>query len=75
MSKNTKTAIIVAASLEVHCPHCGDPLPNPWNESHLWTPTELNLYAGPGNAATRVCNACDEPFHIVAQSRVGVLES
>lgn len=70
----SKSAIVVAASLEVHCPHCGDAQTNPWDESYLWTPTQVASLAGPGGVS-RVCNACDEPFAILAQSRVSVLES
>ena len=68
-----RTATIVAAVLEVHCPHCGDAQPNPVDESHLWTPAQIAAMSAMG--AKRVCNACDEPFQVIAQARVGVLES
>lgn len=65
-----RNAVIVAAVLEVHCPHCGDPQPNPRDESHLWVNADVTANQGP-----RVCNACDEPFQLIAQNRVSVVES
>jgi hypothetical protein len=70
-SDNAKTrarkrpALVTAATLEVQCPHCGDPQPSPGNGSHLWTPAEVSTSQGP-----RECDACDEPFTLHAQSRV-----
>lgn len=62
-----KHAQIVAALLEVHCPHCGDPQPAPDNGSHAWTPLEVSM-----NQTERTCVACDEPFVLSAQSKVTV---
>lgn len=65
-----RNAVIVAAQLEVHCPHCGDPQPNPDDGSHLRVNSQVTASQGP-----RVCNACDEPFQLIAQNRVSVVES
>lgn len=66
-------AIVVAASVEVHCPHCGDPQVCPDNESHLWTIEELKK-ATAVNDGKRECNACEELFRIVQVNRVGFLD-
>lgn len=68
MSK--RNAIIVAAQLEVHCPNCGDPQPNPHDESHLWLPSQVEQFSG-----AKTCNACDEPFTLSVQARVSVVAS
>lgn len=65
-----RNAIIVAAQLEVHCPHCGDPQPNPDDGSHLWIQDHIVKSQG-----AKVCNACDEPFTLMAQDRVSVVAS
>jgi uncharacterized Zn-finger protein len=62
-----RAALIVAASVEVTCPYCGEPQPNPNDGSHLWLPEEVRSAQG-----TRTCVSCDEPFYLHAQSRVSV---
>lgn len=62
-----KTAVVVAATVEVQCPHCGEPQPNPDNGGHAWTSEEVR-----GAQGARACTACDAMFRIVAQSRVSV---
>lgn len=64
-----RNAIVVAALLEVLCPHCGDPQPNPSNGAHLWLIDEVS-----GNQGKRTCVACDEPFILMAQHRVSTSE-
>ena len=59
------TAVIVVATVEVHCPHCGDPQPNPDNGAFSWMPSEVEA-----NQGARKCVACDEPFKLHAQSRM-----
>lgn len=34
-------ANVTAAALEVSCPHCGAPQPNPSDGSHLWTTAQV----------------------------------
>lgn len=60
-------AQIFAASLEVHCPECGEPQPSPENGSDIWTIQEVQ-----DNQGHRVCVACDEPFdlHSVRKAQV-----
>ena len=65
--KQTRTAIITAVTVEVCCPHCGDPQPSPDNGSHAWMPGQVVAEQG-----EKVCVACDEPFVLHAQSRVSV---
>jgi hypothetical protein len=62
-----RVAIISAFSLEVSCPHCGEPQPAPDNGSEMWMPSQVVAAQGP-----RTCVACDEAFVIHAQSRVSV---
>lgn len=64
-----RPATILAASLEVHCPHCGEPLPNPTDGSHLWMPDDVLA-----NTGAKICNACDEPFQLSYQKRVLVID-
>lgn len=63
-----RNAIIVAAVLEVHCPHCGEPQPSPRCGAHLWEPDEVHAFAG-----DRICNACEGSFKLLQQSRVNVI--
>lgn len=65
-----RNAVITAATLEVCCPHCGDPQPNPRDGSHLWMPEEVKQQIA--ETVQRVCVACDEPFALIEQSRVSV---
>jgi hypothetical protein len=69
-----KSAILIAATLEVYCPHCGLAQLNPWDESHLWTPTQVTSLAGPVGV-DHICDVCGEHFKIVALSRINLLES
>ena len=68
MAKRRLNAQIVATAVEVHCPHCGEPLPNPLDGSYLWEP-----YQVAANQGARDCNACDEPFTVMSQSKAQVL--
>lgn len=57
-----KYAILVAASVEVTCPWCGEPQPSPGDGSHLWLPSEV--VAAELEKRCLSCTACDEPIHI-----------
>jgi uncharacterized Zn-finger protein len=63
----TKNAVLVAAAIEVTCPHCGEPQPAPDNGSEMWLPSQVTRSQG-----ERTCVSCDEKFVLHAQSRVGV---
>ena len=63
----TKNAIITAAAVEVQCPYCGDPQPNPTDGSHLWFPSQVT-------EGKRTCVACDTEFSVRKQSRVSVAD-
>jgi len=62
-----KQATVVASTVEVTCPHCGEPQPSPDNGSHAWVPSQVVAAQG-----RRVCVSCDEPFQLNAQNRVTV---
>lgn len=62
---------VVAVSVEVHCPHCGDPLPSPTG-SHLWTSDELRAVATHGEGLAS-CSACDEPIILDMPAAIGWL--
>lgn len=63
-----RAAIIQAATVEVLCPHCGDPQPSADNGSHMWMPEQVRAAQGVVS-----CVACDEKFRIYAQGRVSVV--
>ena len=55
-----KRATIYASVVEVLCPGCSEPVPNPDDGSHLWMPTQLEHADG----HTHTCDACDVTFRI-----------
>jgi len=63
----TKRAQVVATSVEVWCPHCGEPQPSPTNGAFLWLLEEVEA-----NQGARMCDACDERFVLHSASRVRV---
>jgi predicted RNA-binding Zn-ribbon protein involved in translation (DUF1610 family) len=65
--KRSRSAVVTAFTVEIRCPHCGEPQPSPGSGSHFWTIDEMRSQEGP-----KTCTACDEPFRLLAQSRVGV---
>jgi hypothetical protein len=60
-----RPARIVAASYEVHCPHCGDPQPNPDDGAHIWTREEIEHVVQSTDGNVRTCVACDEEFLVL----------
>lgn len=72
MARNpaNKRAAIVAFTVEVHCPHCGDPQPNPDNGAFPWTTEEVAQEAKA--QAARTCVSCDEPFKLVEESSAAI---
>lgn len=67
----TKTAQLVAWTVMVECPHCGEPQPAPDNGSDSWMPPLVAQAAAA--KAERACVACERPFRIVMrrQARIG----
>ena len=61
-------ATIVASTVEVLCPHCGEPQPNPDNGADSWLPEEVFA-----NEGQRTCDSCDNEFRIVAQPKAVVI--
>ena len=47
-----------AVGIEVHCPHCGEPLCNLRDESLVWTTEDFDLQP----KGKTVCNSCDEEY-------------
>lgn len=68
-AKARRNAIIVAVTVEVQCPHCGEPQPSPDNGSHAWMIGQVMAEQGP-----KVCVSCDESFVLRAQNRVSCAE-
>lgn len=62
----TAQASIVAVGLEVLCPHCGESLVNPRDESFVWTSTEIE--SSSKSCEIKICNACDERFSLIPQN-------
>jgi transposase-like protein len=63
-----RSALITAVTVEVNCPHCGEPQPAPDNGSHVWVPSQVSKADG----ARHECVSCDKTFVIHAQRRVAV---
>ena len=66
-----RTATITAVSLEVLCPFCGEPQPNPNTGSHTWLPHEVADAAAKAGARI-LCTACDAMSLLHSRSRVTV---
>jgi len=67
MHERRRKVSVVAATVELTCPHCGEPQPSPGG-SHLWTIQEaLDAQQDP----LRDCAACNEPITIAMPNRVG----
>lgn len=66
MTRFRRNAIIVAGTVEVRCPWCGEPQPSP-DDSDFWVPSQVITHEG-----DRVCVSCDEPFRLLAQSRATI---
>jgi len=58
-------ATITTSTCEVHCPYCGEPVPNPADETDLWFSIQVKECEGP-----YTCNSCDKIFQIVTQGKV-----
>lgn len=63
--RSKRFAIIVAEAVNVTCPHCGEPQPNPDDGSEQWSYSQVMA-----SRAKRNCTSCDEPFEITMQNKV-----
>lgn len=66
-----KRAAVVAVVLEVHCPHCGEPQPNPDDGGHGWSPDEVRARAALDVAAG--CASCDLEFLVISERKYQVV--
>lgn len=65
-----RPAQVTAGVLNVCCPYCGEPQPNPDNGADGWTGAELFEQAAAG--PKRECVSCDEAFLLVSVSTARV---
>ncbi len=63
-----KVAQLVAESVNVLCPECGEPQPDPEGGSHLWLPAQVE-----GAQGHHLCVACDAHFVITTRRTVQFL--
>ena len=63
-----KLAVIVACTVEVQCPACGEPQPAPYNGSEYWEVDELVAAAG----KKLTCVSCDNKFTINVEHKVNL---
>lgn len=54
----TRLAIPRAVTLEINCPHCGEPQPDPHRNSTIWTVAEARAASVAPNDR-RNCVSCD----------------
>jgi hypothetical protein len=64
----TRTTVLCAVGVEVHCPACGEPQPNPEDGSFIWSSSLVRIAAEAGGV--RSCTACDTPLRIASSNRV-----
>ena len=63
-----RRAAVVAVSLNVSCPWCFEPQPEPDGGSHLWSPDQMREV----EAKVLACVSCGRGFSIGARTRVPV---
>lgn len=64
-------AQIVAATLHVLCPKCGEPQPSPDNGADTWLIDQVFVEASAGTE--KVCVSCDAKFRMTFEAKVQVL--
>lgn len=57
--KTLRMAQVLATAVEVICPWCSEPQPNPDDGSHLWAPEQLARVSQNG-WTKRECVSCEE---------------
>lgn len=65
-----RPAQIIAVSLSVLCPYCGEPQPSPGDGSDIWLPQEVKKEAVEN--PKHICVSCDCIFPIHEQNKVTV---
>lgn len=66
---STRVALIVAETVNVICPHCQEPQPNPDNGADNWSAAEIRKRAE--NTDPIMCVSCDAPMRVRMTNRVG----
>jgi hypothetical protein len=64
-----RNAQIIAATIEICCPHCGEPLPSPDNGSDAWLPKDIPT----DEQKAYTCNSCEEQFRVMFQNKAQVI--
>ena len=64
----TRTAQLIASSVSVCCPYCGEPQPDPDHGSDMWTADQIDQHAG-----VVTCPACEAKVAVVLR-RTATLE-
>ena len=62
-----RNAYVTASVLEILCPYCQEPQPNPDDGSQMWSPSQMHESQG-----ERKCVACNKQFRLMSQNRVSV---
>jgi uncharacterized Zn-finger protein len=62
-----RNAQITAAALEVLCPYCGEPQPDPERATHMWDHSQVVAQQG-----AKVCTSCDKTFRLVSTRKAQV---
>lgn len=62
----TRNAVLTAVTIEVRCPHCGDPQPGPDGSEVVDVPTAKDMC----NGDRILCTSCDEPIRMAWNDKV-----
>ena len=66
--KRSKVALVIAQTVAVICPACGEPQPDPDNGSDVWEPDQLKKVSG----TKRPCVSCGVEMYVHAHSKTPV---
>lgn len=67
-----KSASLVATTVRVHCPHCGEPQPAPdYKNLILWVASDVKEFAE-GPVGCQQCVCCDKPFMVTARTKATI---
>lgn len=66
--KAVRAAVLTADAVEVGCPACGEPQPDPEIGSHMWTPEQIKAAAG----QRLTCTSCDAIMFIDATRKATI---
>lgn len=59
-TRKTYNAVLEAEAVNVLCPHCSEPQPDPEAGSHMWTKSQVTAKDG----ALLTCVSCDGRFKL-----------